>query len=118
MARRVPSTVSNSEWPVSSQSMRVNSLKVDPVGKPSETPKPDRAAWSFGPDLVKATGGRYVELDVFVPESIQDTDAWKAMPWYAHYDRAAYASATVLPSGSRWTSWWKAWTGSYPKAAS
>jgi len=37
-----------------------------------------------------------VELDVFVPESIQDTDAWKAMPWYAHYDRAAHANATVL----------------------
>ena len=60
------------------------------------TPKPERAAWSFGPDLVKATNGRYVELDVFVPESIQDTDSWKAMPWYAHYDRAAHASATVL----------------------
>ncbi|APR84309.1 Hypothetical protein A7982_09658 [Minicystis rosea] len=59
-------------------------------------PKPERASWSFGPELIKATGGRYVELDVFVPESIQDTDAWKAMAWYAHYDRAAHASATAL----------------------
>jgi hypothetical protein len=59
-------------------------------------PKPERAAWSFGPALTKATGGRYAELDVFVPESIQDTDAWKAMPWYPHYDRAAMGGATVL----------------------
>lgn len=60
------------------------------------TPKPGREAWSFGPELSKATGGRYVELDVFVPESIQDTDAWKAMDWHAHYDRAAHAGATAL----------------------
>jgi hypothetical protein len=59
-------------------------------------PKPGREAWSYGPELMKATGGRYVELDVFVPESIQDTDSWKAFPWYAHYDRSAHASATVL----------------------
>jgi hypothetical protein len=59
-------------------------------------PKAERAAWSFGPELMKATGGRYVELDVFVPESIQDTDAWKGFAWYQHYDRAAHAGATVL----------------------
>ncbi|MFT3774188.1 MAG: hypothetical protein QM820_53170 [Minicystis sp.] len=60
------------------------------------TPKAERASWSFGPDLIKATNGRYVELDVFVPESIQDTDSWKAMAWYPHYDRAAHAGATAL----------------------
>jgi len=60
------------------------------------TPKAGRKSWSFGPELAKATGSRYVELDVFVPESILDTDSWKAMPWYAHYDRAAHAGATAL----------------------
>jgi hypothetical protein len=59
-------------------------------------PKPERAAWSFGPELVRATGGRYVELDVFVPESIQDTDAWKAFAWYPYYDRAALGGGTAL----------------------
>lgn len=59
-------------------------------------PRPERAAWSFGPALIKATGGRYVELDMFVPESIQDTESWKAMPWHAHYDRAAHGASTVL----------------------
>lgn len=60
------------------------------------TPKPGREAWSFGPDLARATGGRYVELDVFVPESIQDTDAWRAFPWYSRYDREAHGGSTVL----------------------
>jgi hypothetical protein len=60
------------------------------------TPKPGRESWSFGPELAKATGERYVELDVFVPESIQDTDAWKAMAWHAHYNPAAHAGATAL----------------------
>lgn len=59
-------------------------------------PKPEKASWSFGPELSRATGGRYVELDLFVPESIQDTDAWKSLPWYLHYDRAAHAGATAL----------------------
>lgn len=60
------------------------------------TPKAGRESWSFGPELMKATGEKYVELDVFVPESILDTDSWKAMPWYAHYDRAAHGGATAL----------------------
>ena len=59
-------------------------------------PRPDRAAWSFGPELVRATGGRYVELDVFVPESIQDTESWRAFAWYPHYDRAAHGGRTAL----------------------
>ena len=33
---------------------------------------------------------------MFVPESIQDTDAWKAFAWYPHYDRAAHGGATAL----------------------
>ena len=48
---------------------------------------PERAKWVFGPDLAKATGGRYVELDLYVPEFIEDTDTWRRQEWYAHYDR-------------------------------
>jgi len=59
-------------------------------------PRADRAAWSFGPEMVRATGGRYVELDIFVPESIQDTESWRAFAWYPHYDRAAHGGSTVL----------------------
>jgi len=31
----------------------------------------------------------HVELDLIVPEAIKDTDAWRTLPWYAHFDAAA-----------------------------
>jgi hypothetical protein len=52
-------------------------------------PRPGREAWSFGPAMEKATAGRYVELDLIVPEAIKDTDAWRSLPWYAHFDDTA-----------------------------
>lgn len=48
---------------------------------------PERSRWVFGPDLSKVTKGRYVELDLYVPEFIEDTDTWKRLEWYPHYDR-------------------------------
>jgi hypothetical protein len=49
-------------------------------------PSEQRRAWSYGPDLVASTGGRYVELDLIVREFIKDSEAWRALPWYAHFD--------------------------------
>jgi hypothetical protein len=49
-------------------------------------PAPEKAGWSYGPELAAASGGRYVELDLIVREFIKDTDVWKALPWYAHFD--------------------------------
>lgn len=48
---------------------------------------PDAALrdYSFGPALVGATQGRYVELDLIVPEYVRDTDTWKKLPFYAAY---------------------------------
>ena len=53
---------------------------------------------------MRVTKGRYVELDLFVPEAIQDSPSWRAFPWYAHYDRTAYGSYAVLlhPSAASW----------------
>jgi hypothetical protein len=51
-------------------------------------PSPEKLGWSYGPDLVAFTGGRYVELDLIVREFIKDTAAWRALPWYAHFDPA------------------------------
>jgi len=45
--------------------------------------------------LARRTAGRYVELDVIVPELVKDTEAWRAQPWYAHYD-ATEAGAHAL----------------------
>ncbi len=47
---------------------------------------PAKASFSFGGSLVEKTGGKYVALDLIVPEYIKPTDAWKALPWYPHFD--------------------------------
>ncbi len=60
------------------------------------TPPPERAAWSFGPDLAARAMGRYVEIDLFVPEFIQDTESWKKLPWYPHFDRDRHPEKTTL----------------------
>jgi hypothetical protein len=59
-------------------------------------PRKGREAWSFGPQMNDATKGRYVELDLIVPEYVKDTDAWKAQPWYPHWDREKHGKKAVL----------------------
>ncbi len=59
-------------------------------------PRPGHAKWTFGPELDERTNHRYVELDLIVPEMIQDTEAWQAQPWYAHYAPAAQGTKTIL----------------------
>jgi hypothetical protein len=49
--------------------------------------------YSFAPELVQATAGRYVELDLVVPEYVKPSPTWQALPWYAAYAaNAAYAT--------------------------
>lgn len=65
-------------------------------------PDAAKAAWSYGPDLAAFTGGRYVELDLIVREFIKDTDAWRALPWYAHFDPHAHQGRwLVMRTGPR-----------------
>ena len=42
--------------------------------------------YSFGPELDRLTGGRYVELDLIVPEYVKKTPTWEKLPWYAAFD--------------------------------
>jgi hypothetical protein len=68
--------------------------------------------FSFGPELAKATAGKYTELDLVIPEQIKDTESWRGLPWYAHYSRekagteaylfswAPHAYALVFPKES------------------
>lgn len=60
------------------------------------TPREGREKWSFGPSLSERTSGGFVELDVFVPEYIKDTESWQSFPWYPHYDRAALGGKVAL----------------------
>lgn len=59
-------------------------------------PREGREAWSFGPSLSERTSGGFVELDVFVPEYIKDTESWQSFPWYAHYDRQKLGGKVAL----------------------
>ncbi|MEJ7727676.1 MAG: hypothetical protein WKG00_00510 [Polyangiaceae bacterium] len=59
-------------------------------------PASGREPWSFGPQMREATGGKYVELDIIVREYVRDTDSWKALPWYAHFDRSKHVDKALL----------------------
>ncbi len=59
-------------------------------------PRKGREGWSFAPDLDKLAGGKYVELDLVVPEFIKDTESWKSLPWYGAYDRVQMGGKVVV----------------------
>jgi hypothetical protein len=68
-------------------------------------PRPGREAWSFGPALSERTQGKYVELDLIVPEYVKDTESWQAFPWYKEYKASHHAQETLLyaPSSGSFT---------------
>jgi hypothetical protein len=59
-------------------------------------PPPDRASWSYAPALDAKTDGKLVAVDLVVPEFITDDATWRALPWYAHYDRARLGAKATL----------------------
>jgi hypothetical protein len=60
------------------------------------SPRPGQEAWSFGPRLAAATQNRYLELDLIVPEFVQDSEAWRNLPWFSAFDREHLSSETLL----------------------
>ena len=59
-------------------------------------PRPGQEGWSFGPQLAAASHGRYVELDLIVPEFVKDSEAWRKLPWFSAFDREHLVSETLL----------------------
>jgi len=59
------------------------------------TPPPERAAWSYGPALASASAGRFIQLDLYVPEFITEEDVWRKQSWYTAWV-ARKASNKVL----------------------
>jgi hypothetical protein len=59
-------------------------------------PRKGREAWSYAADLDRLAPGRYVEVDLVVPEFIKDTETWKSLPWYGAYDRERAGDRVVV----------------------
>jgi hypothetical protein len=59
-------------------------------------PPPERRAWSFGPAFDHLTEGHYVEVDLYVPEFIDRSEAWKRLPWFSSYDPVRLGEKTTL----------------------
>jgi hypothetical protein len=60
------------------------------------TPPPERAAWSYGPALSQAAGGRYVQLNLYVPELITGDESWRKQPWYGAWESRQSAGKVLL----------------------
>jgi len=52
--------------------------------------------FTFGPVLSRGTAGRYVELDLIVPEFIDKTASWQALPWFAEFAPAEHPERATL----------------------
>jgi len=64
------------------------------------SPSADKERFSFGKQIVSLTAGRYLEVDLIVPEYIKDTQAWRDLPWYEHFDpNVAPQAVTLLEVG-------------------
>jgi hypothetical protein len=59
-------------------------------------PDPELAAYSFAPRVLGATLGRYVEIDLVVPEYAAQSAAVRAQTWWRAYERARRPGAAVL----------------------
>ncbi len=65
-------------------------------------PRPDMAAWSYAPALDGYVHGRFVAIDLVVPEFIGDDESWRSLAWWSHYDRAKLgAKVTLFRTGER-----------------
>jgi hypothetical protein len=65
-------------------------------------PRGENARWSYAPELANHVGGRFVAVDLVVPEFIGDDDTWRAFAWWPHYDRRRLGrKATLFRTGDR-----------------
>jgi hypothetical protein len=50
------------------------------------TPGPEAARWSYAPELDSFVHGRFVAIDLVVPEFVGSDAIWRAQPWWSAYD--------------------------------
>lgn len=59
-------------------------------------PGPGKEEWSYAKKLVERSKGRYVEIDLFVPDFIRDDETWRKFEWRAHYDPTKNLGSAVV----------------------
>lgn len=52
--------------------------------------------FAFGAALSRATKGKYVAVDLIVPEFIGDTEVWRALPWYEFWPKLAERGVVLI----------------------
>ncbi len=59
-------------------------------------PDPELAPYTFAPGILAATLGRYVEIDLVVPEYAAGSAPTRAQAWWRVYQRARRPGATIM----------------------
>jgi hypothetical protein len=60
------------------------------------------AAWSYAPAVDAHVQGRFVSVNLVVPEFIGEGDAWRGLAWWPYYDRGKMGSkVTLFHTGER-----------------
>jgi len=59
-------------------------------------PAEGMSAYTFGESLSKTVGGKYLEIDLYVPEYVEKQKTLKAEPWYRAYAKLARRGQAVL----------------------
>lgn len=57
-------------------------------------PEEDFASFSYGPAVIEATGGRYVEVDMYVPRFVLASESTRDEPWYPLFAKLAAEGGT------------------------
>ena len=59
-------------------------------------PPPDLSPYAFGDAIARAVDGRYLEIDLYVPEYIEKDASIRREPWYQQYCRAYRPKLVVV----------------------
>lgn len=52
--------------------------------------------FAFGAELSRATQGKYLAVDLIVPEFVGDSEVWKALPWYQFWPRLGHEGVVLI----------------------
>jgi hypothetical protein len=59
-------------------------------------PPAGMSAYAFGESVSQSVGGKYLEIDLYVPEYVDKQQSLRAQPWYAAYKKAARSGQAVM----------------------